>query len=322
MMKLRSLLSILLCGALLFTGCARTEKPGSASDPGSSTTPVTPDTPPAEENQLDVQLYLPNASADGFDIVQETLKDDPATLPNQLIAALVQRDALPDGVSVKSFDMTKSIPPQLRLNLSQEFADAVTKTGTAGEYLLMGSVVNTFLTAYDADQIVLTAEGKVIETGHTAYDQPLRFYQDQDGSLFEQCAPDAPDDALAAIINEPFEKSEAAKLLEAEAKILSINLADDGLGGDRAYIVPREPGSSFELHQVEYDDDSGEFYKKSTLYSDRLQPNAAVYGTFQRPEGVPRYMISISAENAYGEFLFAYDGRDGTPPIEYVLEKQ
>ena len=48
---------------------------------------------------------------------------------------------------------------------------------TSGEYVILGSVVNTFLTAYDADAIIITVDGEVLETGHSVYDQPLTLYQ-------------------------------------------------------------------------------------------------------------------------------------------------
>ena len=49
--------------------------------------------------------------------------------------------------------------------------------GTSGEYVVMGSVVNTYLTAFGLDRITITVEGNVPETGHSIYDQPLRMYE-------------------------------------------------------------------------------------------------------------------------------------------------
>ena len=67
-----------------------------------------------------------------------------------------------------------------KATLEADFNDALRQSllpmGTAGEYVLMGCVVNTFLTAYQADAITITVEGEVLETGHSVYDQPLTFY--------------------------------------------------------------------------------------------------------------------------------------------------
>ena len=48
--------------------------------------------------------------------------------------------------------------------------------GTAGEYLTMGSVVNSFLDTYQADGIEITAGGNVIETGHTSFEGVLNHF--------------------------------------------------------------------------------------------------------------------------------------------------
>ena len=74
-MKLRTLLSMALCGALLLTGCTKPAPTpsGSGSASGSGTTPEQPE--PAAT--IEVQLYLPNENVDGFDIVTETVTDDP-----------------------------------------------------------------------------------------------------------------------------------------------------------------------------------------------------------------------------------------------------
>lgn len=320
-MKLRTLLSMALCGALLLTGCTKPAPTpsGSGSASGSGTTPEQPE--PAAT--IEVQLYLPNENVDGFDIVTETATDDLLTLPNQLIAALVEHGALPSGTSVLSFDMTKSIPPQLRLNLSAEFKDALLRTGTSGEYMLMGSVVNTFLTAYDAEQIVLLSEGETIESGHNVYDQPLTFFQNQNDtdSLFAQCAPDAPENALAVIVNEPFEDSDAGQFLLLQSRSPSNTFSADGKY-DRAYIIPRLANSEIELFEIEYDSDSGEFHKSASVFSCKSTADTLIYGSFDRGEVLPRYMLTVSAEGAYGEFVLSYNGRDGTPALEYVCETQ
>ena len=39
--------------------------------------------------------------------------------------------------------------------------------------MLVGSVVNSFLSAYGAETVTLTCDGAVLETGHTIYDEPL-----------------------------------------------------------------------------------------------------------------------------------------------------
>ena len=64
----------------------------------------------------------------------------------------------------------------LKLDLSSNFAEGLLNMGTVGEYLTMGSVVNSFLDTYQADGIEITAGGNVIETGHTSFEGVLNHF--------------------------------------------------------------------------------------------------------------------------------------------------
>ena len=41
----------------------------------------------------------------------------------------------------------------------------------------VGATVNTMLTAYNAQTLTLTCGGKVVETGHAVYDEPMTFFE-------------------------------------------------------------------------------------------------------------------------------------------------
>ena len=66
----------------------------------------------------------------------------------------------------------------LKLDFSEEFRTALCSTGTAGERMICGSVVNTFLTAYGAQSVFFTAEGEIIESGHVIYDFSMMFFEE------------------------------------------------------------------------------------------------------------------------------------------------
>ena len=158
----QKLLPLLLALSLLLTGCGSTT---------SAPTAAVETTAPLEI----LTVFSPNENADGFvktDIAVPAITD--AVIIQQLVnVGVLAEDTSVSTVMEVSTDTGKA-------TLEADFNDALRQSllpmGTAGEYVLMGSVVNTFLTAYQADAITITVEGEVLETGHSVYDQPLTFY--------------------------------------------------------------------------------------------------------------------------------------------------
>ena len=64
----------------------------------------------------------------------------------------------------------------LKLDMNKDFHWYVYSKGTAGENIIMGSLVNTFIDAFCVDNIKLTVEGHILDTGHIVYDFPLEKY--------------------------------------------------------------------------------------------------------------------------------------------------
>lgn len=83
------------------------------------------------------------------------------------------------NVTVLSMDQSdESGTTELRLDLSGEFKSAVQSNKSEEEYLMIYSVVNTFLMAYGADSIMITVDGSVLDTGHKIYEEPFYFAED------------------------------------------------------------------------------------------------------------------------------------------------
>ena len=120
-----------------------------------------------------ITLYLPNENADGFDTKQAQTDGS----IEDIVALLVAEGALPEGCAPLSFQPDDEVGA--RLDMNDAFRQAVSSTGTTGEYLRFGSLVNTVLKYYGLEQVYITAQGKVIESGHAIYDEPLRFYENQ-----------------------------------------------------------------------------------------------------------------------------------------------
>lgn len=126
----------------------------------------------SQEEQL--TLYLPNENADGWNVTKNQIEQ---VTPDIIIGQLVGAGAIPDSVTVVSFGEDQGENGLiLKLDLSSNFAEGLLNMGTAGEYLTMGAVVNSFLDTYQADGIEITASGNVIETGHTSFEGVLNHF--------------------------------------------------------------------------------------------------------------------------------------------------
>ena len=126
----------------------------------------------SQEEQL--TLYLPNENADGWNVTKNQIEQ---VTPDIIIGQLVGAGAIPDSVKVVSFGEDQGENGLiLKLDLSSNFAEGLLNMGTAGEYLTMGAVVNSFLDTYQADGIEITAGGTVIETGHTSFEGVLNHF--------------------------------------------------------------------------------------------------------------------------------------------------
>ena len=58
--------------------------------------------------------------------------------------------------------------------MNAAFGAGMMSTGTTGEMLYLGALVNTVLDHADAESVLLTVEGEPLETGHNIYDEPIR----------------------------------------------------------------------------------------------------------------------------------------------------
>ena len=98
----------------------------------------------------------------------------PELSPENIMAALLEKGAISQSVSVNSFLMDKT--GVIRLDLGKEFGGMISAMGTSGEYMMMGALVNTFLDAYGASGLMLQVDGKILETGHNIYDFTLEYF--------------------------------------------------------------------------------------------------------------------------------------------------
>lgn len=151
------------------------QQPEPEAEPDSAAEPE-PETEPEAEpepEQVTVTMYRGDENCE-YLISEEA--QIPALTPQALADLLYSRGVLSGRVTVNDFFQEEN--GDLQLDLSGEFSNMLNGSGTAGEYILLGSLVNTFLDAYEAEKILITVAGETLESGHAVYDQPLTFFED------------------------------------------------------------------------------------------------------------------------------------------------
>lgn len=164
-MKKRLVLWLALLMLFSVTGCAN-----ETADVKTPDVEQQPENGEEAEEETKVLIYYGNADADGFEQKEVMIK---GLTPENLIGELRKLSVVSIDTEVKAFEQDGK---NLKLDLSKGFSGYLNMMGISGEYIVMGGLVNTFLTAYDGENILITVEGETLETGHTSYEAPLVFF--------------------------------------------------------------------------------------------------------------------------------------------------
>ena len=120
-----------------------------------------------ENNSIGIKVYVCNDDATAF--VSESVKIDELT-PENIVNALIEKSVLSSDVQLLKCDkQTVDGVESLEIDFNEAFGAYVCSMGTTGEYYTIGSIVNTFLDAYDCEKVKITVEGNTLETGHAEY---------------------------------------------------------------------------------------------------------------------------------------------------------
>lgn len=185
---MKKLLLLLLC-CLLLTACSQPapEPAYPTSLPtGAPTETALPETQPPTEIATEpetepptqaptesptVTIYYGNENCDGFESTEVQVEE---VSMNILVEKLVEAGVLTDDIGIWSMQIDGTC---LHLTFSPTFGDLIRAQGTAGEYIIIGSVVNTFLDAFDAETVYITVGNDILESGHMVYDFPIEFME-------------------------------------------------------------------------------------------------------------------------------------------------
>lgn len=120
-----------------------------------------------EDKSVEIKVYVSNDDATAF--VSESVKIDELT-PENIVNMLIEKSVLSSDIQVLKCDkQTIDGVESLDVDFNEALGTYVSSMGTTGEYYTIGSVVNTFLDVYGCEQIKITVEGNILETGHNDY---------------------------------------------------------------------------------------------------------------------------------------------------------
>ncbi len=121
----------------------------------------------SEQHSPNITVYYSNEDATAFD--SEEIQMGSFSAEN-ILNALVDKGVVTADVKILSLEVKETDgKDSIEIDFNNAFASYISSMGTTGEYYIMGGVCNTFLDAYECDQIKITVEGGTLETGHAEY---------------------------------------------------------------------------------------------------------------------------------------------------------
>lgn len=150
-----------------------TQQPTESTSAPQETTAPTEEAPSetAPDPTVNYRLYLPDENAENF--VVKDIQTGHITADG-ILGELQANGVLPESVIINAFGADGN---QLNIDFNSAFGDLVSSMGTSGERMIIGSVVNTYLNAFQAESVFFTVEGEILESGHVVYDFPITFVE-------------------------------------------------------------------------------------------------------------------------------------------------
>lgn len=167
---------ILLC--ICVSGCGRKETGSELlTETKEAVEPVTETVEPAvEKTEEGIALHIYSGDEAAENIVQKTVHVEEVT-EQVILRELIRALQMDETVELKKLDFGMHGGDKVVLaDMNQAFADYLNRLSAAGEHIVMGSLVNTFLDCYQCELMVITVEGKVLKTGHEIYEEYLEMY--------------------------------------------------------------------------------------------------------------------------------------------------
>lgn len=133
---------------------------------------------PEDIQETQVTVYYGNSST--LELKHEDAAIEQLT-PEQLIDSLAKHNIVSLDTKVNSFEEEEDAGGKvLMLDLSGAFREYLKTMSENGEKVILASVTNTFLEAYEAEYIRITVEGDPLETSHGNYEEPMGYMRSEE----------------------------------------------------------------------------------------------------------------------------------------------
>ena len=127
-----------------------------------------------EEELQKVFIYYGNGTVGGLKMEEVSMSEISAAT---LLGLLGRHNIVSIDTKAQNFEEKEENGKKtIYLDLSKQFKDYVKMMGKDGEYIVIAGLTDTFLSAYQADELVLTVAGTTLVTNYNKYDVPMEFY--------------------------------------------------------------------------------------------------------------------------------------------------
>lgn len=159
-----------MAATLMLAACANTAiVPSPSVEPAASAEGI---------QQTQVTVYYGNSGS--LELKYEDAAIEQLT-PETLIGSLAKHNIVSLDTKVNSFEEEEDADGKvLKLDLSGSFREYLKNMSENGEKVILASVTNTFLEAYEAELIQITVDGDPLETSYGSYGEPMRYMQSKE----------------------------------------------------------------------------------------------------------------------------------------------
>ena len=117
-----------------------------------------------------INVYTP-AEKFGFEVKEAEIEK---LNSKDVLNVIKETGIIPEECELKGFGYGVG---KVYVDMNEAFEDYIKSLGVTEEYFILGSFVNTYLDAYEVEEIKITIEGEDLKTDHGSYARFLKKYE-------------------------------------------------------------------------------------------------------------------------------------------------